>query len=288
MALMEQPGVLYVVATPIGNLEDITLRALRILREVDLIAAEDTRVTRKLLAHCDIHTPLTSYHRHTEARKAAWLVEQVASGRRVALVSDAGMPGISDPGHELIAACVAAGLDVVAVPGPSAVITALVVSGLSTRRFAFEGFLPRVAGERRQHLEALRGEERTLVFYEAPSRVLATLEAMASVLGDRPMAAARELTKKFEEVVRGRVSEVLAHFRAHRPQGEFVLVVAGAEPGEANAPPPPAEAPEEAVAALVAAGSSERDAIRTVAAEHHLSRKEVYAAWLERKRRADE
>ena len=179
----------------------------------------------------------------------------------------------------------AAGLGVVAVPGPSAVITALVVSGLPTRRFAFEGFLPRVAGERRQHLEALRGEERTLVFYEAPSRVLATLEAMASVLGDRPMAAARELTKKFEEVVRGRVSEVLAHFRAHRPQGEFVLVVAGAEPGEANAPPPPASG--RAVAALVAAGSSERDAIHARGGGVPPLRKGVRGQ-LERKRRADE
>jgi len=282
-----EPGTLYVVATPIGNLEDITLRALRVLKEADLIAAEDTRVTRKLLAHFDIHTPLTSYHQHTEARKAEWIVSQVAEGRRVALVSDAGTPGISDPGHELIAACIEAGLDVVVIPGPSAALAALVLSGLPTRRFAFEGFLPRHAGERRAALEALRGEERTLIFYEAPSRAVATLQAIHDALGDRHIAVAREITKKFEEVVRGSVGEALAHFREHRPQGEFVLVVAGAAPGEAAPPPGDETPPEDAVAALVESGMSERDAIRAIAAERSLPRKSVYAAWLRRKGMAD-
>jgi len=284
VAVSSESGTLFVVATPIGNLEDITLRALRVLKEADLIAAEDTRVTRKLLAHFDIHTPLTSYHQHTEARKVEWIVEQVAEGRRVALVSDAGTPGISDPGDELITACIEAGLDVVVIPGPSAVIAALVASGLPTRRFAFEGFLPRAAGERRARLEALRAEERTLLFYEAPSRVLATLEAICQVLGDRRVAVAREMTKRFEEVVRGRASEVLEHFREHPPQGEFVLVVGGATPGEAPPPAEPAVSPEEDVAERVAAGMSERDAIRAVATERHLPRREVYAAWLQHKR----
>ena len=218
MAVSSESGTLFVVATPIGNLEDITLRALRVLKDADLIAAEDTRVTRKLLAHFDIHTPLTSYHQHTEARKVEWIVEQVARGRRVALVSDAGTPGISDPGDELITACIEAGLDVVVVPGPSAVIAALVASGLPARRFAFEGFLPRAAGERRARLEALRSEERTLLFYEAPSRVLATLEAIYQVLGDRRVAVAREMTKRFEEVVRGRASEALGTSANTRPR----------------------------------------------------------------------
>lgn len=283
--MMDSPGTLYVVATPIGNLEDITLRALRVLREADIIAAEDTRITRKLLAHFDIHTPLTSYHQHTGERKAEWIVGQVAAGRQVALVSDAGMPGISDPGEELIAACIAAGLPVVPVPGPSAALSALVVSGLPTRRFLFDGFLPRAGRERRAHLEALRREEATLIFYEAPTRVVATLEAIRQVLGERRAAAAREITKKFEEVVRGTAGEVLAHFRSQEPKGEFVLVVAGASPGEVPPEPaPPAEPIEEAVAARVAAGLSERDAIRAVAAERRIPRKEVYAAWLAAKR----
>ncbi|HEX2999747.1 MAG TPA: 16S rRNA (cytidine(1402)-2'-O)-methyltransferase [Armatimonadota bacterium] len=280
---MMEPGILYVVATPIGNLEDITLRALRMLREADLIAAEDTRVTRKLLAHFDIHTPLTSYHAHTEARKEAGIVASVAAGKRVALVTDAGMPGISHPGSELIAACLEAGLPVVPVPGPSAALTALVISGLPTRRFAFEGFLPHAAGERRAHLETLRGEERTLIFYESPGRVVATLEAMQAAWGDRQAAAARELTKKFEEVVRGPMSALLEHFQEQRPQGEFVLVVAGATPGVAAPAAEPEVPPEEAVAAAVAAGSSERDAVRAVATARGLSRRVVYAAWLRRK-----
>lgn len=280
------PGILYVVATPIGNLEDITLRALRILREVDLIAAEDTRVTRKLLAHYDIHTPLTSYHQHTAAGKTAWIVGQVAAGRRVALVSDAGTPGISDPGHDLIVACIEAGLSVVAIPGPSAVLTALLLSGLPTRRFVFEGFLPRTVGERRAHLQRLRHEERTLVFYEAPTRVRATLEAIAEVMGNRRMAVVREATKKFEEVVRGPVQTVAAHFQTHPPQGEFVLVVAGAAPEDSGSlVEAPAEPPEDAVAARVAAGESERDAILAVAKERGLPRRAVYAAWVQRKRR---
>lgn len=285
---MTPSGLLSVVATPIGNLEDLTLRALRVLREAELIAAEDTRVTRKLLAHYEIRTPLTSYHQHTAPGKSEWLVAQVAAGRHIALVSDAGTPGISDPGHELIRACLQAGLRVEPIPGPSAVLAALVVSGLPTRRFVFEGFLPRAAGERRAHLESLRADERTLVFYEAPTRVIATLEAIHTVLGDRQVAAARELTKRFEDVFRGSASAAVAHFRAQRPQGEFVLVVAGASPTEA-APPEPAPALplEEEIAARVAAGASERDAVRQVAVARGLARREVYAAWVRHKQQED-
>lgn len=284
---MEQeckPGRLYVVATPIGNLEDITLRALRVLREVDLIAAEDTRITRKLLAHYQIHTPLTSYHQHTGPQKLDWILQQISKGKQVALVSDAGTPGISDPGEELIGACIGKGLDVIPIPGPNAALTALVVSGLPTRRFAYEGFLPRLARDRRQRLESLRKEERTLVFYEAPSRLVATLTALGQVLGNRRMAAAREITKRFEEVIRGPVELVQAHFAAHKPQGEFVLVVEGACPGEATEDTRPwLTTPEEEIAARVAAGMSDRDAVRTVAQERRLCRRELYTAWMRRK-----
>jgi 16S rRNA (cytidine1402-2'-O)-methyltransferase len=225
--------VLYLVATPIGNLEDVTLRALRILRDVSLIAAEDTRTTRKLLAHHGIRARLTSYHEHNKARKIPYILSALEQGD-VALVSEAGMPALSDPGVDLVAAAVAAGVIVVAVPGPSAVVTALAVSGLTTRQFTYVGFLPRRGGERRRLLTSLAGQPRTIVALESPHRLLTSLADLLTVLGDRRIAVCRELTKLHEEVFRSRISEALAHFR--EPRGEFTLVIEGAAGPEGDAP----------------------------------------------------
>lgn len=219
-------GTLYVVGTPIGNLEDVSLRAIRVLREVDLIAAEDTRTTRTLLRAHEVATPLTSFHEFSGPGKVRRLAERLES-QDVALVSDAGMPGLSDPGYPLIRAALEAGHAVVPIPGASAILAALVGSGLPMHAFHFLGFLPRKSGERRRALGALSEEEATLVAFESPHRLLAALADAEVALGDRPMAAARELTKKFEEFVRGTVSEVRAHFAEHAPRGEFTLVFAG-------------------------------------------------------------
>jgi 16S rRNA (cytidine1402-2'-O)-methyltransferase len=221
-------GTLYLVGTPIGNLEDVTLRALRVLREASVIAAEDTRTTRKLLTHYDIHTPLTSFHDYSGSGKVRRLVERLADAD-VALVSDAGMPGLSDPGYPLVAAALAEGAAVTTVPGPSAVISALVLSGLPTHAFHYLGFLPRKGGPRRRLLERVATEPDTLLMYESPHRLLAALRDVEDVLGPRPTAVARELTKRFEEIVRGPVSDVRAHFERTPPRGEFTLVVGGAD-----------------------------------------------------------
>ncbi len=218
-------GTLYIVGTPIGNLEDITLRALRVLREVTLIAAEDTRVTRTLLAAHDIRTPLTSYHEFSGPDKVRRLVKRLADSD-VALVSDAGMPGLSDPGFPLIRAAIVAGVPVVPVPGPSAILTALVASGLPMHAFCYLGFLPRKGGERRRVLATLADASHSVVAFESPHRVVATLEDVVRVLGsDRPLAAGRELTKKFEEVARGTAAELAEHFARRAPRGEFTLVI---------------------------------------------------------------
>ena len=224
-------SVLTIVGTPIGNLEDISARALRILREVSLIAAEDTRVTRHLCARYDIHTPLTSFTDAYDRRQSGRLhhvLEVLDSGQDVALVSDAGMPGISDPGYVLIQAALAAGHRVEVVPGPSAVTTALVGSGLPSDRFLFVGFLPRKAGERRALLAELAAEPGTLVAFEAPHRLLDALDDLLTTLGDRPVAVARELTKRFEEIWRGSVSAAKDYYAQHPPKGEITLVMAGA------------------------------------------------------------
>ncbi|MFQ6131544.1 MAG: 16S rRNA (cytidine(1402)-2'-O)-methyltransferase [Armatimonadota bacterium] len=268
-------GTLYLCATPIGNLEDITLRALRVLKEVDLIAAEDTRRTRKLCSRYDIRTPLTSYHEHSPPSKARRLLEDLRAGKSIALVADAGLPGISDPGHELVVQAIQADVPVVVVPGPSVVTSALVVSGLPTRAFRFEGFLPRRRAERRPALERLCRETETLVFFEAPHRLLHTLADMLECLGDRRIAVVRELTKVHEQVVRCSISEALAHFREHRPRGEFALVVAGAEPAP-EAEPDRAEV-EAALSELLAQGLSTRDAVRRVSELYGLPRRHVYA-----------
>lgn len=282
------PGTLYIVATPIGNLEDITLRALRLLKEADLVAAEDTRHTRMLLSHFGIGTPLVAYHQHSEAGRTDNLVRQMAEdGKTIALVTDAGTPGVSDPGVELVRAALAASVTVIPIPGASAVLCALVGSGLPPARFAFEGFLPRTKGPRRAKLAALaRTETRTLIFYESPQRIAETLSEMAAAFGpERPAAVGRELTKKFEEFVRGTLAEISAHFAAHAARGEITVVVQGLGgdsdddiPLEA-VPAEPLSVPE-ALQAALASGLSERDAVRQVSTELKVSRRDVYAAML--------
>jgi 16S rRNA (cytidine1402-2'-O)-methyltransferase len=270
-------GLLRVVATPIGNLEDLSPRAARALAEADVIACEDTRVTRKLLSRVDSHARLVAYHARNEREKIPELVERVARGERVTLVTDAGTPGLSDPGQRLVAACVDAGLLIEVVPGPSAALAALVLSGLPTARFVFEGFLPRSRGDRRRRLERLAAEERTLVFFEAPHRIAESLRDMAEVLGDRKAAVARELTKMHEEVLRGTIAE-LADRAGDGLRGEITVVVAGAEPRAR------AVGPEEISARLrdvVAAGTPKKEAIAVVAGELEVSKKVVYQAALD-------
>lgn len=220
-------GTLYLVSTPIGNLGDITLRALRILKEVDLIAAEDTRQTRRLLTHYDIHTPLTSYFEGTSSAKCDKLVTRMKAGEMIALVSDAGTPIISDPGYPLLRGCIDAGIPIVPIPGASAVITAASVSGLPLHNFAFEGFLSPKSGKRKRQLSVLTDEERTLIFFESPYRVCRFLEDVFEVMGDREIVVTRELTKRFEEIFRGNVNEALQRFRDTEPRGEFTIVIAG-------------------------------------------------------------
>jgi 16S rRNA (cytidine1402-2'-O)-methyltransferase len=220
-------GKLFLTATPIGNLEDITLRALRILKEADIIAAEDTRRTRKLLTHFDIHTQLTSYYEQNKNLKTEYLISLLQDGKNIALVSDAGTPGISDPGSELVKKAIEIGIAVVPVPGAVAFITALVASGLPTERFVFYGFLPRKDKDLRADIEKLRLEGKTTIFYEAPHRVLKTLQSFAEILPERQLTVARELTKIYEEFVRGTTREVYGHFSENPPRGEFCLVLGG-------------------------------------------------------------
>lgn len=276
--MMQKTGILYIVATPIGNLEDISLRALRALKEVTLIAAEDTRVTRKLLAHYDIHTPMTAYHQHSKGRRAEEIIERLKAGEDVALVSDAGTPGISDPGHELIRFAIDEGITITSIPGPTAMITALVVSGLPTSHFAFDGFPPRKESERKAFFRGIKPDPRTIILYESPLRLLPTLKSALSELGNRRAAVVREATKMFEEVFRGTLTEVIARFTERKAKGEIVIIIEGAGPEEAaTTPETGAETVEERLKALMAQGMTERDAIRQTAAEMKLPRREVYA-----------
>jgi 16S rRNA (cytidine1402-2'-O)-methyltransferase len=265
---------LYIVPTPIGNLEDITLRALRVLREVTLIAAEDTRTTRKLLTRYEISTPLTSYHEHNKLTKLDAIFDALAAGD-VALVSDAGTPGISDPGYELIQAALERRITVVPLPGPSAVIAALVASGLPTDRFMFVGFLPRKDKALHQALTDLAGERATLITYESPNRLVATLAAVQAVLGERVVAVARELTKVYEEVQRGPVGEVLAYFAENPPRGEITLVIQGAVESTADQPWDEAQV-RAALYERLDAGDSRSAAARAVAQESGWNRRDVY------------
>ena len=218
-------GTLYVVATPIGNLEDITARALRVLKDVDVVACEDTRRTRQLLTHFGIHTPTVSYYEHNKLARGPQLLRQLGEGKSIALVSDAGTPGISDPGVLLVREARAAGVPVVPVPGPSAVVAALSAAGLAADRFVFDGFLPVKPGRRMNRLNALRALDMTVVVYESPHRIVASMEAIAEVFGDRPVVVARELTKKFEEIVAAPPADHLARLRAGEARGEFVIVI---------------------------------------------------------------
>ncbi|MGH1394306.1 MAG: 16S rRNA (cytidine(1402)-2'-O)-methyltransferase [Trichormus sp.] len=228
-----KPGTLYIVGTPIGNLEDITLRAMRILQNVDLIAAEDTRHTGKLLQHLQVKTPQVSYHEHNSSSRIPELLEHLQTGKAIALVSDAGMPGISDPGYELVKACVETNIPVVPIPGASAAITALSAAGLPTDKFVFEGFLPAKSQQRREYLETLQTESRTIIFYESPHRLRDTLQDLADIWGsDRQIVLARELTKLYEEFWRGSLGEAIAHYQQKEPQGEYTLVVAGNPPSQ--------------------------------------------------------
>lgn len=273
-------GKLYLVGTPIGNLEDVTLRALRVLREADLVAAEDTRRARKLLSRYGIHTSLISYHGHNEREKAEAVAREVEAGRKVVLVSDAGMPGVSDPGFRAVEECVRRGLEVEVVPGPSSLTAALALAGLPLPRFRYEGFLPPTRSRRRSRLLRLLEEGEALVFYEAPHRVLETLGDLAEMTPGRQVVLARELTKLHEEVLRGTAAEILERLRAGKPRGEFVLVVA---PGEEGDVPLRGELAEE-VASLVGEGEPTREAVRAVAQRHGVSQREVYRAWLERRK----
>ncbi|MDP2730933.1 MAG: 16S rRNA (cytidine(1402)-2'-O)-methyltransferase [Dehalococcoidales bacterium] len=265
---------LYVVATPIGNLEDVSLRALRVLREVGLIAAEDTRKTKRLLAAYDIKTLMTSYHEHNKLTKLDYILNYLEEGD-VALVSEAGTPGMSDPGYELITAAVRREILVVPVPGPSAVIAALTISGLPTDRFTYLGFLPRKAGSRRKILESVADRPGTIIILEAPHRLPATLKDMLVSLGDRRIAVCRELTKIHEEVFRGKISQAIEHFT--QPRGEFTLVIEG-NTGVNKAPL--TEAIEQELNQMRLAGVTAKEAIAKVAGETGLSRKELYRAWL--------
>lgn len=272
-------GILYLVPTPIGNLGDISLRAKQTLENADFIAAEDTRVSLKLLNHLEIKKPLVSYYEHNKTFKGGRIVERILAGETCALVSDAGSPAISDPGEDLVKECAAAGITVCAIPGPCAAITALSISGQSTGRFCFEGFLSMSKKSRREHLDSLRAEKRTMIFYEAPHKLMNTLEDMVEVFGaERPVSFCRELTKLHEEVLRTTLGQAIVHFTETPPKGEFVLVVAGA-PEEAKEIPTATDAAGR-VNELISQGLSRKDAIKQTAQELGLPKNAVYAAAL--------
>lgn len=267
-------GVLYVVGTPIGNLEDMSYRAIRVLQAVSAIAAEDTRHTRKLLQHFQITTPQISYHNHNRRSRLPVLLTRLQQGQAIALVTDAGMPGISDPGYELVRACVEQGIQVVPIPGPSAVVTALSASGLPTDRFVFEGFLPTKPKVRRELLATLSQEPRTLIVYEAPHRLLATLQDLVIVFGpDRSLVLARELTKRHEEFWRGTLEAAVTHCDQQMPQGEYTLIIAGAQLQHV----PPSEAALRAeLQQLLNQGLSRSQASRQLAQQTTVSRRQLY------------
>lgn len=272
-------GKLYLCATPIGNLEDITMRVLRILKEVDLIAAEDTRNSIKLLNHFDIKTPMTSYHEYNKIDKAHYLIEQMRDGKNIALITDAGTPGISDPGEELVRLCYEVGVEVTSLPGAAACITALTLSGLSTRRFAFEAFLPADKKEKKEVLAELEGETRTMILYEAPHRLVRTLEELLSVLGNRKLTVCRELTKKHETAFVTTMEEALAHYREVDPRGECVLVIEGRSRQEIREEARKAWEEltiEEHMKRYQDIGMDKKEAMKCVAKDRGISKRDVY------------
>ena len=279
---MTVTGMLYLCATPIGNLGDITYRAVEMLRAADVIAAEDTRHTRGLLAHYDIHTPMTSYHEHNKEEKGVELIARMRAGETVVCVSDAGLPGIADPGGDLARRAIAEGLPVTPLPGANAALSALICAGLPLDGFTFVGFLPRKEKKRREVLTRIAAYPETLIFYEAPHRLRDALAALVDALGaQRRACAARELTKKFEELRRTTLGDLLAHYREHEPRGEFVLIVAGADENVAST----ADAVEEMslterYAAHIAKGLDKKEAMRRTAQELGISRRAVYQALL--------
>jgi 16S rRNA (cytidine1402-2'-O)-methyltransferase len=273
-------GRLYLVATPIGNLEDITVRALRVLGEADLIACEDTRRTAKLLHHYSLKKETISYHEHNEMTRAAELVIRMEQGARVALVSDAGTPVISDPGHHLVALCLRHHIPVIPIPGPSAIIAALAVSGLPTEEFLFVGFLPSRTGERRKALERLAPETRTLVFYEAPHRLVEMLSAALDRFGRRPTVIARELTKIHEEFLRGDLAELLVIARRKPLRGEITVLIGGAQPGDAPVELPTAPLKERVEQIMREQNLPRNSALKQAARERGLTRREAYAQLL--------
>ena len=280
-------GTLYLCATPIGNLEDMTFRAVRTLKEADLIAAEDTRNSIKLLNHFEIRTPMTSYHEYNKIEKGRKLTDLLLEGKNIALITDAGTPGISDPGEELVKMCHEAGVTVTAVPGAAACVTALTISGLPTRRFAFEAFLPSDKKERRDVLEELKDETRTIVLYEAPHRLVKTLEELRETLGDRQVSVCRELTKKHETVYRSTLGEACTYYQGHEPRGECVLVIQAKSREELRRQSQrkwEEMSLEEHMAYYTDQGVDRKEAMKKVAKDRGVSKREVYQALLREER----
>jgi len=276
---LDKTGTLYLVATPIGNLEDITLRALRVLKEADIIAAEDTRQTLKLLNHYNITNTLVSYYEYNKTEKGNYLIGQLLEGRNIALVSDAGSPGISDPGEDLVRLAVQNGITVTMVPGPAAVIAGVVLSGLPAGRFCFEGFLPMNKRIRRERIDSIKNETRTLVFYEAPHKLIYTLRDLREVLGNRRISVARELTKKFEEVWRTTLDEAIARYQNEAPKGEFVLVIEGADRQmlkEAGFKYWESISIEEHLKMYIDQGFDRKEAMKKVSQDRGISKRDVY------------
>ena len=273
-------GKLYICPTPIGNLGDITLRVLETLKSADLIAAEDTRHTQKLLNHFEIKTPLTSYHEHNKRDKGAYLLNKLQRGENIALVSDAGTPAISDPGEDLVKLCIENDVEVVPLPGATAVTTALTASGLPTARFTFEGFLATNKKQRKSHLESVKSDPRTLIFYEAPHKLKSTLADMFEAFGDRNIVLARELTKKFEEFDRTTISAAITKYEEAAPRGEFVLVVEGFVGRDAPGTPSDEEIASE-LQSLISQGFSGNDASKQLSKQYNLPKRDIYTIYLE-------
>lgn len=279
MEKTNKEGMLYLCPTPIGNLADITLRTLEVLKSVDLIACEDTRDSARLLKHYDIHTPLTSYHDHNRISKGEYLIDLLTNGKSIALISDAGMPGISDPGEDIVRSCIESGIAYTVLPGASASVTALVMSGLPTGRYVFEGFLPRVGKERKERLRDIAEERRTIILYEAPHHLLKTLEDLGEYLGNRQISICREITKIYEEKLLFYIDEAIDYFSQKPPKGEFVLIIKGLSDEEVdNNRKKQFEglSTEEHLALYTSRGMDKKEAMKAVAKDLGVSKREIY------------